>query len=62
MCVGGACARVTRPDGSRLVCAVRGVHVPRSCFTEAISIDLLLEGVVAKEEVPRGSVVAWEVE
>jgi translation elongation factor EF-Tu-like GTPase len=57
----GARVRVIRPDGSRLVCGVRGVHVPRSCFADAVSIDLLLEGVVAKEEVPRGSVVALEV-
>jgi len=58
----GSRVRVTCPDGSRLVCAVRGVHVPRWCFTEAAGIDLLLEGVAAREEVPRGSVVTLEAE
>lgn len=56
----GARVRISRPDGTQFVCAVRGARVSRPCLTEGFSIDVLLEGVLAREEVPRGSVVALE--
>ena len=57
----GARVRITRPDGSQLLSVVRGVNVSRPCFTEEVSIDVLLEGISTREEVPRGSVVTLEV-
>lgn len=48
------------PDGTCMVSAVRGVDVFRPCFTESRNIGVLLDEGVAKEEVPRGSVVALE--
>jgi translation elongation factor EF-Tu-like GTPase len=57
----GARVRISRPDGTRLVCGVRGAEVLRTaCFTESVSIYVLLGGVLTPQDVPRGSVVALE--
>jgi translation elongation factor EF-Tu-like GTPase len=57
----GARVRVSRPDGTHLISAVRGVNVFGGCFSENLSIAVLLADDIAKDEVPRGSVVALEV-
>ena len=56
----GARVRVTRPDGTHLVSAVRGVNVFGGCFSEGRSIAVMLTDDIAKDEVPRGSVMAVE--
>ena len=55
----GARVRISRPDGTQIVCAVRGARVSRGCFTENCDLHVLLD-VLAREEVPRGSIVALE--
>lgn len=56
----GARVRVSRPGGTELTNSVRGTEVLRHCFSEGVSIAVLLHEAVAKEEVPRGSVVTLE--
>jgi translation elongation factor EF-Tu-like GTPase len=58
----GARVSIARPDGTRLVSGVRGARVSRPCFAGGVNIDVLLEEAFAREEVPRGSVVALEAE
>ena len=53
----GAAIEIMRPDGSRIVSAVRGVDTFTKCFTERARIGILLDEVLAKEDVPPGSVI-----
>jgi translation elongation factor EF-Tu-like GTPase len=57
----GARVRITRPDGTYLTSTVRGVNVFGGCFSEGLSIAVMLADDIAKDEVPRGSVLALEM-
>jgi len=53
----GTSVEIIRPDGSHIVSSVRGVENFTSCFSERISIGLLLDEAITKEDVPPGSVI-----
>jgi|GEM_PF-5906287 len=53
----GARVKIVRPDGTHLFGAVRGTRISQPSVTEQRDIDILLDVSVAKEDVPRGSVI-----